>query len=310
MLLLLALACTATKDLDSSEANTPDTSSDTSSSVTGDTDASDDTINTLRSLETCGGSVASDVPEPYASWFLCSNISLKGDAITVYMNDLPPHASPYYPSDSPNYEAFDSRGGQWHQNPNTLEKKDLLFDIPLHPTPKNITITEAMVNGDAGDSMDEYHATVQGMGLDGTSLFTGTAAPGDDIYQEEYTFDTHEGHPAPGGEYHHHGANPSALAVLNQVGVVTSTVPGDAEIEMYGVMCDGTVVLGCTETDGSAPDTSDLDAQNGHVADLKGPTGAVLFEERYHVHACEALGRTLTPEIQYYDDGTCVPPVR
>jgi hypothetical protein len=309
MYLLLFLACTSSKDSSTVDSDTVADSS-TDSQTSGDTDASDDTINTLRSLTDCGGSVADGVPEPYASWFLCSNLSLKEGNLSVYMNDLPPHASPYYPTTSPNWEAFDSRDGSWHQNPNTLEKKDLLFDIPLNPTPKNIVITTEMVNGSGGDSPDEYHETVQGMGLDGTSLFTGTAAPGDDIYTEEYTFDLNEGHPAPGGEYHHHGANPSALAVLQQVGVVTTTVPGDAEVELFGVMCDGTVVLGCTELDGSKPDTSDLDAQNGHVRDLKGPSGETWFTGRYHVHACAALGRTLTPEIQYYDDGTCVPPVR
>ena len=33
-------------------------------------------------------------------------------------------------------------------------------------------------------------------------------------------------------------------------------------------MCDGTIVLGCTELDGSSPDNSDFDAQSGHLHDL------------------------------------------
>lgn len=319
MLFLAFLACTSnTKDsgLYGTEATddtaTDDTATDSNTGTTqntGDTNVSDDSINEKRDLDTCGTSIGSDVPKPYKSWFTCLGISLKGDAVSIVSVNLPPHASPYYPTTSPNWEAFDDRGGQWHQNPNTLSKQNILMDIPLDPTPVGLTITSDMVDRMAGTSPYEYHAENQGISLDGVQLFTGVAAPGDDIREEEYTFDTYESHPTNVGTYHHHGSNPAALLVLQKKGIVTKTTPGEAEIEFYGVMCDGTVILGCTELDGSTPD-KDLDAQNGHVRDLEGPDGTMLFENRYHIHACEALGETLTPEIQYYDDGTCVPPVR
>jgi hypothetical protein len=83
-------------------------------------------------------------------------------------------------------------------------------------------------------------------------------------------------------------------------GLTTSTTPGAATIEVYGVMCDGTFVLGCVELDGSAP-AGALDAQGGHVGDLRDARGTVHFAARYHTHVCpSAGGRKYTPEIQYY----------
>jgi hypothetical protein len=73
-------------------------------------------------------------------------------------------------------------------------------------------------------------------------------------------------------------------------------------LEVYGMMCDGTLVLGCTELDGTTADTASLDAQGGHVADVKDAAGTVHFAQRYHTHVC-ATGRRFTPEIQYY--ATC-----
>ena len=125
-------------------------------------------------------------------------------------------------------------------------------------------------------------------------IFATMTVPADDISDEEYTFDLYEGHPTDQGTYHHHGANPAALAVTTWLGL--------DGLELYGVMCDGVLVLGCTELDGGDPGA--LDAQNGHEADVEYPSGTVLFANRYHVHACAALGRTLTPEIQFYE-GEC-----
>ena len=51
-------------------------------------------------------------------------------------------------------------------------------------------------------------------------------------------------------------------------GLSDNADPGAGTVEIYGFMCDGTLVLGCTELDGSIPDDSDFDAQNGHVHDI------------------------------------------
>lgn len=263
----------------------------------------DTDLTSTRSLDTCGGTVDAAVPEPFQSWFRCMDIAVTDSAVSLFSTGVPPHDSPYFPTDSENWVEFDTRTGEWFQNPNELAAQEMLLSIPLDPTPKGITVTDDMVDQSAGTSDEEYQVEWQGIGLDGTALFTGTAAPGDDIAEEEYTFDLWEGHPQNTGVYHHHGANPAALAVLVDAGVGTSTVPGEADVELFGLMCDGTVVIGCNELDGSAVDADALDAQNGHVATLTDTDGAVLFEERYHTHACEALGRTLTPEIRYHSDG-------
>jgi hypothetical protein len=283
-------ACTSAGENDSVDSAAVDTS---------------DTASDTWSLDTCAGTVDDGVPEPFASWFRCADVAVVDGDVVFHATSLPPHPSAYYPEGDANHVAWDDRGGQWHQNPNEISAQELLMKIPVDPTPKGITITEAMVDEQAGTSQEEYRGDFQGIGLDGTALFTGVAAPGDLITEEEYTFDLYEGHPTDVGVYHHHGANPAALAVLVWLGVDTTTVPGSAEVELYGMMCDGTAVLGCTELDGTAVTADELDAQNGHVATLKAADGTTLFTDRYHVHACAALGRTLTPEIQYYE-GTCL----
>jgi len=102
------------------------------------------------------------------------------------------------------------------------------------------------------------------------------------------------------GTYHYHGPTPGPLEVLRAAGVVTTTVPGAAEVELYGILRDGTVVLGCTELDSSAP--AGLDAQGGHIGDLRATDGTMFFTGRYHTHVCAdaARGHLYTPEIQYY----------
>jgi GNAT superfamily N-acetyltransferase len=99
------------------------------------------------------------------------------------------------------------------------------------------------------------------------------------------------------------GAGAVSLEVRMSKGLVTTTTLGSAEIELFGMMCDGTVVLGCTELDGSLPSGADLDAQNGHIHDLTDKSGAVLLTSRYHTHVCpeKNLGTFhYTPKIEYY----------
>lgn len=273
----------------------------------GNTDSSDTAAGGATdssSLGTCGGEVDDSVPEPFASWFLCSDLTVDGGSLKSHSTSLPPHPSPYYDPDNALWVEFDEQGGDRFQNPNELSEQDMNLTIPLEPIAKGITITTAMVDEQAGTSTEEYRGRFQGLGLDGTALFTGVAAPGDAISEEERTFDQYEGHPTNESVYHHHGANPSALMVLEHLGETTSTTPGSGTVEMFGIMCDGTVVLGCNELDGIAVSASVLDAQGGHVGDIDSPDGESWFEDRYHVHACSALGRHLTPEIQYYE-GTC-----
>lgn len=93
--------------------------------------------------------------------------------------------------------------------------------------------------------------------------------------------------------------------MLASKGLTVATEPGQAALELYGVMCDGSLVMGCTELDGGQPDKSDLDAQNGHVHAVAAKDPAVtLPEPRYHVHICPTWTdkpRRFTPEVQFYD---------
>ena len=265
-------------------------------------DSGDTGTGQALTLDNCTTTIAEGVPQFYTDFFLCSDISVDGARVVIHTHDLPPHPSAYYPTTDPNYEPWDDRGGEYHQNPNTLSTQDTFVWVPLEPVAKGITVTPEMVDGFATTSDDEYHGGALGVGIDSVVLFAGFAAPNDDISQEQYTFDTWEGHPQESGAYHHHSPNPGALSVMVQKGYATTNVPGSAENELYGIACDGTVLLGCTELDGSAPDETDFDGQNGHVGNIVGPDGTVYFEGRYHTHLCPGLyNDAYMAEIQYYD---------
>jgi len=185
-----------------------------------------------------------------------------------------------------------------------IAETNLVLRIPLDPVEAGITVDSDTVNLATEDDTD-YPFGPSGVGLDGVALFNPLAAPGDDIEDEKYTFDSYEGHPENRGVYHYHAVALGPLTVLQSLGFTTSDVPGVAEIELYGVMCDGTIVMGVSELDGTTADT-DLDAQAGHVHDISDTDGTVLLENRYHIHMASTIGaepRGLTPEAQFYS--TC-----
>ena len=153
-----------------------------------------------------------------------------------------------------------------------------------NPVAKGITITGALVDNRMNTSGEEYSGGPVGISLNGVVIFAAMAAPGDDLAAEQFTFDSYEAHPAM-TTYHYHFNTPGPLEVLVDRGYSGSSTPGDADIELYGIMCDGTLVLGCTELDGSAPSTADFDAQNGHLHDISAG-GTVHFTNRYHTHVC------------------------
>ncbi|MFO0663743.1 MAG: YHYH protein [Polyangiaceae bacterium] len=259
----------------------------------------------------CVTNVSADVPEVYRRFFSCADVSVDGSNVVLKTRALPPYKTYYYGAASPNYAPFDtSRGPEYKGNPNTLREQSLTFRIPKDPVARGVTITAAIVDGVAGGQMSTYDYKMgpAGIAVNSVLLYNPLAAPGDDIEQEKYTFDDYNAHPDPGGNYHYHTVSKGPLEQLQKRGLVTKTTPGTAEIEFYGVMCDGTFVLGCTELDGGAPNTSDLDPQNGHVHDMKASDGAALATARYHVHMCPSgfasAPRKFTPEVRYYS--TCV----
>jgi YHYH protein len=255
-----------------------------------------------RTPASCETNIASDAPAIFTRYFRCVTITTTQDSVTIQTDDLPPHPTNYYPTDDVDRVSFDtSRGAQYHANPNTLVKKNIHVTIPLAPVEKGLTVDAGMVDGVVGTSAEEFPMGPAGVALDSVALFNPLAAPGDDIEQEKYTFDAYDAHPAPDGTYHYHTVSPGPLEVLVLSGLDTSSTPGSGQAELFGIMCDGTLVLGCNELDGAAPG-SGLDAQGGHLHDVVDPDGTVLAAGRYHVHVCpsSATGRAFTPEIQYY----------
>jgi len=261
-------------------------------------------INTSElTLENCDESIADDVPAFFANYFACAHITMAGGNVKIWTDGLPPTLSAYYPIDDPNYIAFDDRGGSHAQNPNTLDVQSFSITIPSDPTPKGITIDASVVDNTMNTSNEEYDGGGQGIALNGVIAFAAMAAPGDDLADEQYTFDSYEGHPAE-TTYHYHFNTPGPLEVLVDRGHSASSQIGQANIELYAIMCDGTAVLGCTELDGSIPNDSDFDAQNGHVHDISDGT-QTLLTNRYHTHVCTDLWPEYPfyPEVAYYD--TC-----
>ena len=273
---------------------------------TSDTDptdtATDDVVN-ADIIEACAGSVDDDVPEFFKRYFRCSNISMDGDTVVINTDNLPPHPSYYYGEGHELFAEFDyDRGDEYRPNSNSLGEEDITVRIPVTPTAKGLTVTSDMVDLQMGTNNEELSGGTVGVAVDGVSLFSSMARAGDDIEAEKYTFDSYEGHPA-GATYHYHTETPGPLEVLAYLGYTDSVEPGSADMELYGMLCDGTVALGCTEIDGDSPDTGDFDAQNGHTHDLTGDDGELLLEGRYHVHVCvdTFTDHLYMPEIQYYD---------
>ncbi|MBM4389944.1 MAG: YHYH protein [Deltaproteobacteria bacterium] len=252
-------------------------------------------------LAECTATVADDVPAFFATYFACTDISMEGDNVVLATDSLPPYATYYYGADHEMYAEWDDQGGETSPNPSTIEALTVRVVVPADPVARGLDITAARVDHQMGTSDEEYVAGSVGVAPDSVANFNATAAPGDDIFEEELTFDEWDAHPTPNGEYHHHGANRGALAALDFLGV-------DATV--FGVMCDGTVLLGCDELDGSAVDIDTLDAQDGHVGDIVDLDGTVHFSGRYHAHVCAHYnGFGLYPEIQYYDDCDSAPAV-
>jgi hypothetical protein len=250
-----------------------------------------------RTLDSCATDIASDVPDFYRTYFRCADIAMSGGDVVIHTIDLPPHPSAYYPEGDPNHTAFDTSGGAM-QIPGTLEQQDITVVIPTDPVAKGIVVEPAFVDGILMTHDDELPGGAAGVALDGVAFFSGAAGMGMSVANEADTFDSYGAHHAM-GMYHYHGQTPGPLEVLERAGIVDDTTPGAAAVELYAVMCDGTLVLGCTELDGSAPTTADLDAQGGHVHDIADGE-ATYFTARYHTHVCPGAGADFSPEIQYY----------
>ena len=99
--------------------------------------------------------------------------------------------------------------------------------------------------------------------LNGVVIYSNQAAPGDDIFNEVFTFDQCTGHPVPSGQYHYH-LEPPAISVESSA--------------LIGFMRDGFPIYGIKDADGSTPT---LDSAGGHTGTtVDSPSSSV-----YHYHA-------------------------
>ncbi len=257
------------------------------------TTADPSTADAPSSFADCDPTVADDVPDFYKTYFACTDVSMEGDGVVLATESLPPYDTYYYGEGHDNYADWDDRGGDYYANPNVIAALAVRIVIPADPESRGLTIDAELVDHEMATSDDEYPAGVAGVAPDSVANFNATAGPGDSIFDEQYTFDEWGAHPTQFGEYHHHGENEGALAALAYLG---------RDETLYGIMCDGTVILGCDELDGSSVDEATLDAQDGHVGDIADADGTVHFSARYHAHACADYGNFgLFPEIQYYE---------
>jgi hypothetical protein len=283
-----------------------DTGAGTGTDADADADADADDV---LSLSTCSESYDDSVPSFYSNYFACVDASMDGDNVAMWTDGLPPTPSAYYPEDDPNYVEFDDRGGTHSQiRGATLGEQSFTMTVPLDPTPKGITIDASLVDNTMNTNDEEYSGGSVGISLNGVIAFAAMARPGDDLADEQTTFDTYEGHPA-GTTYHYHFNTMGPLEVLVDRGYSDNAAIGAGSVEMYALMCDGTAVLGCTELDGGIPDDADFDAQNGHVHDISDADG-VQLENRYHTHVCSSKwpDYPFFPEIAYYDQSGCPTP--
>ena len=280
----------------------------------------------MYTLETCETDIATDVPQFFQDYFQCvkARLSSSGNYVNLYYSSLPPYESCYYDvegatsSSNPNWIPFESFAEGSYQNPNVISELDLVISIPVNPTVRpeiangDIVLDEFIIDGEVGNSNYEYPMGVIGSALNGVTMYNPCASLPDVIEEEAFSFDLYSGHPG-GPAYHYHTNSPGPLEVLAHKGLVTNTTPGSAELEIFGINCDGVVVMGCTELDGSAVDPTEWDAQNGHVEDMVGADGTVYFQNRYHTHICYTdisdvdadnngyPDHEFTPEISYYE---------
>lgn len=158
--------------------------------------------------------------------FSCNvTLTKSGDSVTLATTDKPDYKSYYFASTDSCYEAFSSTARK--ANPNQIAAQTISMTVPYSPA--------------AASTATATPEGVIGMALNGVGLYDNTAAPGDDIYNEEATFDKCDGHPDAFSRYHYH-TEPSSIS--------------NNDANFIGVMRDGFPIYGRTST-------GTLDAQGG-----------------------------------------------
>lgn len=212
-------------------------SSSTSCSLADNTTATS-TTNTYgcplltRDVSSCKASREAQGLSGFWLKFSCNvTLTKSGSNVTVATKSMPDYKSYYYSSTDVCYEAFSSTARK--ANPNKIASQTISMTIPYAPT----VASSATATPDGAI----------GIAANGVVIFDNTAAPGDDIYNEEATFDKCDGHPEKTSKYHYH-SEPGAVS--------------NADSGFIGVLRDGFPVYGRLDYETGAVATG-LDSQGG-----------------------------------------------
>jgi hypothetical protein len=162
--------------------------------------------------------------------------TIKGAKRVITGNSLPLHnptGTFPIPADDPSHE--------YDQNPNFIRMGPVRFELPVEPAAA------------AKPSCVGFGAI--GILTDGSLLFNAVDARGRDAAAHEI-LDTCDGHPAPGGIYHHHTVPSCLLAAANG----TSTLVGYA-FDGFGIYVE-------RDAAGVLPTNTDLDACHGRTSQV------------------------------------------
>ena len=194
------------------------------------------------------------LPSMYEEFASSVAIRLEGGTVVLETDDVPDHPSPYFPTSSPLYE---TPSAGMVVNPNRIAAQNLTFRIPASPTTSSARDTNLGPIGVATNGVVFFNQ------------YAGRTPSGFlPLDNEIATFDTYNGHPAPGDQYHYH--------------IEPVWLTQGAPTALVGVLLDGFPVYGPVDEEGTMP--TGLDECNGHThATSHFPDGI------YHYHVTTAF---------------------
>ena len=178
-------------------------------------------------------------------------VYVDGDNVVLETTNIPNHGSPYFATNSSNYEAYNGTNANYRQNPNQIAEQDIVIRIPLTPSP-------------ASNNQDTQLGPI-GISVNGIVIYNQFAGPNQPLTNEIDSFDQYNGHPQQSGQYHYH-IEPLYLTANN------------GPESLIGFLLDGYPVYG-PEENGALVSNADLDQFHGHShATPEYPDGV------YHYH--------------------------
>lgn len=175
-------------------------------------------------------------------------VRVTDDELIISTKDLPDHVSVYYSQNSGMFEDYQTE--DFNQNPGQIGEQNITLTVPRYP--------------EKASNHQSPGLGPMGVAINSVVFFNQEAGPGDDIFEEFYTFDQYNGHPAQ-DQYHYH-IEPNWLTELKG---------SDA---FLGLLLDGFPVYGPLENDVEITN-DDLDDYHGHFG-----TTTEFPDGIYHYH--------------------------